>query len=106
LEWIETQPTSGLDLVMTMASHKNSHVLSQREITRDDLLSNGWGGRSDDNSEGIALALALAVTSTPTAVASSISVFRGRNGMIRELLLDAVRMGVSEFPLGRFVTKI
>jgi hypothetical protein len=66
--------------VMTMASHKNSHVLSQREIKRDDLLSNGQGGRSDNNSEGIGLGLGLSVTSTPTAVASSISVIRGKCG--------------------------
>ena len=38
------------------------------------------------------------VTSTPMAVASSISVLRGRNGVNRDLLLDAVRMGVPDFP--------
>ncbi len=57
-----------------------------------------WGAVAGD--------LTLDVTSTPTAVASSISVLRRRNGMNRDLLLDAVRMGLQDIPMGLFWTEI
>ena len=49
-----------------------------------------WGAVAGD--------VTLDVTSIPTVVASSISMLRGRNGVNRKLLLDAVRMGVPDFP--------